>query len=170
MPQKRNPMSAQTVVSLSRSLRRLPSIMLEAMQHEHERDLAAWQTEWSTVPESFVLTSAILERSAALLANLHIDTARMAENLERTGGLSNAEAVRMKLAPALGRTKAHHLVNDAVAQSAHSDASFIDCLCANTEIASELTRSEIATVLQPNAWLGEAVAVTERILAKLARP
>jgi adenylosuccinate lyase len=169
MPQKRNPMSAQTIVTLSRLLRRLPSIMLEAMQHEHERDFAAWQAEWAAIPESFVLTSAILERATALLVDLHVDTDRMAENLARTGGLINAEAVMMKLAPALGRSKAHHLVNDAVTQSARTGTPFLDCLRAQREIASVLRPAEIEAILRPEAWLGEAVIATERVLAKLSR-
>ena len=169
MPQKRNPMSAQTIVSLSRLLRGLPASMLEAMQQEHERDFAAWQTEWPVVPESFILTSAILERATGLLSNLHVDTARMVENLARTGGLSNAEAVMMKLAPALGRSNAHHLVKDAAARSHQTGATFRDCLLATPEIAEVLSPQEVDETLQPQAWLGEAVSATEAILAKVSR-
>jgi 3-carboxy-cis,cis-muconate cycloisomerase len=46
MPQKRNPMAAQGVVALARLVRQLPALALEAMTHEHERDLSAWQMEW----------------------------------------------------------------------------------------------------------------------------
>ncbi|MEO9877262.1 MAG: adenylosuccinate lyase family protein, partial [Anderseniella sp.] len=93
MPQKRNPMLAQNIVALSRLMAGRPALALEAMMHEHERDMAAWTMEWAIVPESFIYGHAAVEQCAQLVANLRVDEAQIALNLERTGGLICAEAV-----------------------------------------------------------------------------
>ena len=164
MPQKRNPMTAQTIVAIARLIRRQPAAMLEAMQQEHERDFAAWQVEWAIIPETFVMTSAVIEKTRWLMAGLHVDKARMRSNLEASDGLINAEAVMMLLAPAIGRDQAHDLVAEIVKLSASSDQSFLDALSENELVARHLSKNELAVALEPEAWLGEAIAVTEQII------
>ncbi len=164
MPQKRNPMTAQQIVATARLIKRQPAAMLEAMQHEHERDFSAWTMEWAVVPETFIMTSAVLQQTARVLAGLHVDPERMRANLALSGGLLNAEAVMMKLAPAIGRDAAHHLVAELTAEALQGSRSFVDVLSGNETVSQHLTQDDIRAALEPEGWLGEAVRETERIL------
>ncbi|MGI9463998.1 MAG: adenylosuccinate lyase [Aestuariivirgaceae bacterium] len=166
MPQKRNPMTAQSVVALARLVRGSPGHALEAMMHEHERDLSAWQSEWALVPENFIMVSGALEQLTAIMSGLQVDDTRMRENLLLTGGLISAETVMMRLANAIGRQRAHDLVEKLIKETATDGTQFIDALSANATVSAHLTRRELEDLLAPEAWLGEAVAATERILKK----
>ncbi|MEO1160293.1 MAG: adenylosuccinate lyase family protein, partial [Pseudomonadota bacterium] len=70
MPQKRNPMLAQNIVALARLMASRPALALDAMMHEHERDMAAWTMEWAVVPESFIYGHAAVEQCTRLVENL----------------------------------------------------------------------------------------------------
>ena len=91
MPQKRNPMTSQSVLALSRLAHTAPAQALDAMMHEHERDLSAWQIEWAVVPQTFVLVSGALDQLHSVIAGLSVDEARMRDNLLASHGLINAE-------------------------------------------------------------------------------
>jgi 3-carboxy-cis,cis-muconate cycloisomerase len=164
MPQKRNPMAAQGVVALARLVRQMPALALDAMGHEHERDLAAWQMEWSFVPETFIMTSGAIIQTGRIAEGLIVDADRMRRNLALTGGLINAEAVMFRLAGKTGREAAHELVAAAVRRAASGTDSFAEVLAADPEIARHLSRAEIEEALAPEAWLGESVAAVERIV------
>jgi 3-carboxy-cis,cis-muconate cycloisomerase len=163
MPQKRNPMTAQGVMALARLVRQMPALALDAMGHEHERDLAAWEMEWSFVPETFILTSGAISHTRWIAEGLEVDADRMRRNLALTGGLINAEAVMIALARATGREAAHELVAAAVKRVSGS-ASFAEVLAGDAEIAQHLSRAEIDAALAPDAYLGEAIAAVERIV------
>jgi 3-carboxy-cis,cis-muconate cycloisomerase len=163
MPQKRNPMAAQGVVALARLVRQMPALALDAMGHEHERDLAAWEMEWSFVPETFILTSGALSQTHWIAEGLEVDADRMRRNLALTGGLINAEAVMIALAHATGREAAHELVAAAV-KRVSGNVSFAEVLAGDAEIARHLSRAEIDAALAPEAYLGEAIAAVERIV------
>jgi 3-carboxy-cis,cis-muconate cycloisomerase len=164
MPQKRNPMAAQGVVALARLVRQMPALALDAMGHEHERDLSAWQMEWSFVPEAFIMTSGAITQTCRIAEGLIVDADRMRRNLALTGGLINAESVMFRLAGKTGREAAHELVAAAVRRAASGPESFAEVLAGDPEIARHLSRAEIDEALAPEAWLGESVAAVERIV------
>lgn len=167
LPQKRNPMVAQSVVSVARLMRGLPALALDAMGHEHERDMAAWQTEWAFVPEAFILASGALDQTMRIVKGLRVDKRRMAENLALTGGLINSEAVMMRLGEAVGLKRAKEMVTAATRECAATEESFAACLGRNEEVARILPGEAIAALLRPEAWLGEASEATEAALKRL---
>jgi 3-carboxy-cis,cis-muconate cycloisomerase len=164
MPQKRNPMAAQGVVALARLVRQMPALALDAMGHEHERDMAAWQMEWAFVPETFILTSGALFQTCRIAEGLIVDADRMRRNLALSGGLINAEAVMIRLARATGREAAHELVAAAVRRAISSPIGFAEILAADPDISRHLSRAEIDEALAPEAYLGEAIAAVDRIV------
>jgi 3-carboxy-cis,cis-muconate cycloisomerase len=164
MPQKRNPMAAQGVVALARLVRQMPALALDAMGHEHERDMAAWQMEWAFVPETFILTSGALIQTCRIAEGLIVDADRMRRNLALSGGLINAEAVMIRLARATGREAAHELVAAAVRRAISSPIGFAEILAADPDISRHLSRAEIDEALAPEAYLGEAIAAVDRIV------
>ena len=52
MPQKRNPERSEHLVTLARVVRAGAGLALEGLVGEHERDGAAWKTEWAFLPEA----------------------------------------------------------------------------------------------------------------------
>jgi 3-carboxy-cis,cis-muconate cycloisomerase len=164
MPQKQNPMTAQDVVALARLLSQAPAQALSAMMPAHERDMAAWQMEWLVVPETFILGSGALHHAVHIAEGLVVDAGRMRRNLEAAGGFLNAEAVMMALAPALGRHAAHEAVAAVTKRALGEGLPFAEALAADEVVSCHLDRAAIDRLLEPESWLGEAVAATDRIL------
>ena len=167
MPQKRNPMLAQNIVALSRLMAGRPALALDAMMHEHERDMAAWTMEWAVVPESFIYGHAAVEQCAQLVANLQVDEMQIAQNLEHSGGLICAEAVMMDLAGDMGRSQAHHVVADLISQARHTGISFSQALNEDAAISALRSPAQIAALLNPANYTGDAIQTVDRIVREL---
>ena len=167
MPQKRNPMLAQNIVALSRLMAGRPALALDAMMHEHERDMAAWTMEWAVVPESFIYGHAAVEQCAQLVANLQVDEMQIAQNLELTGGLICAEAVMMDLAGDMGRSQAHHVVADLISQARQTGVSFSEALNEDAAISALRSPEQIAALLNPANYTGDAIQTVDRIVREL---
>jgi 3-carboxy-cis,cis-muconate cycloisomerase len=165
MPQKRNPMRCEAVVALGRILRQHGALAMDCMVQQHERDMSAWQAEWEFIPEAAILASGALDQTRKVFAGLTVRPDRMAVNLAITGGLINAEAVMMSLAPGLGRQRAHELVGTAARESFESGRPFLACLMALPDIAELFGEGELKTLLEPEAYLGGAIEAVDRVLA-----
>ena len=122
MPQKRNPIASEYVLAAARGVHALAPLMLTAMAQDHERGTGPWQSEQLALPQIFVLTAGALEHAAAIAEGMTVDTARMRRNLDSTHGLILAEAVMMAAAKAIGRAKAHDVVEHACDQGARGAA------------------------------------------------
>ncbi|MFN4145316.1 MAG: lyase family protein [Runella sp.] len=113
MPHKRNPVTSTAIMANSARIPQLVATMLTTIPQEHERSAGLWHAQWETLTELMQLTAGSIERSVELLESLEIDTERMAQNLELTRGLIYAEEVSLALAPKIGKTQAHELVEKA---------------------------------------------------------
>lgn len=116
MPQKSNPVAAETLVTLARLTASLVTPMHLAALHAEERDGAAWALEWLTLPQILVATGAALRHAQALAATMTPDPARMRMILESGGGIVMAEAASFRLAAEMPRAEAQALVKQAVAE------------------------------------------------------
>jgi 3-carboxy-cis,cis-muconate cycloisomerase len=164
MPQKRNPISCNYMHACMAMVRQLVAALLDAMVEDHERATGPWDIEWIAVPEIFLLTSGALQHARTLLAGLQVDAARMRANLEITQGLICTEAVMMRLAPHLGRQRAHDLVYDISRQVSISGRPLLDLLAENEEIASSLDRATLAKLLDPAEYLGLSGEMVDCVL------
>jgi 3-carboxy-cis,cis-muconate cycloisomerase len=169
MPHKRNPVRAALALTCAARAPGLVATMLAAMPQEHERGLGGWQAEWDALPELVLVTAAGARAIAAALESLVVDAERMRRNLDRLGGLPMAEAVAMRLAPALGREEAHAAVERAARQAAAGNRPFADALAADPAIAPVLDRQAIERLLSPEDYLGTAQAFIDDALADYAR-
>jgi 3-carboxy-cis,cis-muconate cycloisomerase len=165
MPQKRNPMLSEGIVAAGKLLAQQPSLAVGAMVHQHERDMSAWQAEWKFLPDTAILLAGALELTRQVVEGLSVDPAAMLRNLALTDGLINAEAVMMAIAPTVGRQRAHTVVGAASRRSFDEGLPFLDCLLEEPEIAAALDRAAAEALLQPTAYLGEAEAAVDRVLA-----
>jgi adenylosuccinate lyase len=142
MPQKRNPERSEHLVTLSRVVRAGAGLALEGVVGEHERDGAAWKTEWAFLPEACSAAAAALALGADLVAGLHVDVERMRANLDAQRGYVLAEPVMLALAARVGKNRAHALVHRVALAGQTAGISFADALRADAEIARELPDAE----------------------------
>jgi len=169
MPQKRNPIASEYLLASARAVQAQVPLMLGAMAGDHERSTGPWQTEALALPNAFVWTSGALARAREIAEGLRIDAARMRSNVDITRGAILAEAVMMKLAPALGRGAAHDAVERATSLAAADGLSLADALQRDATVSALLDPAALRSVLDPARYVGEASAVVDRVLAHAAR-
>ncbi len=95
MPQKANPVAAETMIALARHNAGQIGIAHQAMIHAEERDGSAWALEWMVLPQMVVSTGAALSHAEALACSLAPDADRMQAML---GDEVMAEAIAFALA------------------------------------------------------------------------
>ncbi len=169
MAQKRNPMASENVSSLARLVRAFALPPLENMVQWHERDLANSANERVVLPHAVVLTDDILRKLAAIFAGLHVDSARMAENLRTGEGAVMAENLMLALtARGVPRSEAHELLRsltraDATGETLASRAK------QNPTLRAHFQEAELDQLLLPDAYVQAAAAKTDRVISRLER-
>jgi adenylosuccinate lyase len=164
MPQKRNPERSEHLVTLARVVRAAAVPALEGLVSEHERDGAAWKTEWAFLPQACSAAAAALALAVELVAGLRVDGGRMRANLDAQGGYVLAEGVMLALAERVGRDRAHTLVHEAASRGVAQGVPFGDALLADPEVATLLAPAALDQLLQPERALGAADALIDRVL------
>jgi 3-carboxy-cis,cis-muconate cycloisomerase len=117
MPQKRNPVAAETVVALARYAAPLAAAMHLATIHGEERDGSAWTVEWLALPQLVLCAAGSLRHGIALATSLAPSPERMRAILELEGGGAMAEAATFLLAADMPRPDAEALVKRALAHA-----------------------------------------------------
>lgn len=166
MPHKRNPMFAEYAVSNAILTRSAPGAMLAAMVQEHERDMTMWGVEWATVPQTFVLTAGVLERTTTLLDGLVVHPDAIARNLHLLGDLLLSEAAMMHLAETLGKLHAHELVSEASMAAWQSGRPLRDTLLDHPEVRARFDADDLEAMLVPEAYLGSCGVLVDQVLAR----
>ena len=102
LPQKQNPVAASSLVALGHQARGLEATLKASAVHKHQRDGAAWFTEWLVLPQICLGTASALTVAKALLASLEPQTAPVGDSL----GLLHAEALSYALTTDMPRPEA----------------------------------------------------------------
>ena len=161
MPQKRNPMISEQVAGVCKLVRGLVPVMQGAMVGEHERDMSAWSAEWLLVPQALIMSDGAIVQLLSIVSNLRVDAARMAANLELTQGAILAEAVMLALGRHVGRERAHQLMISVTRDAEQRRIHLLDALREHAEVSELLSSDELAKLLDPETYLGEAVGLAE---------
>jgi 3-carboxy-cis,cis-muconate cycloisomerase len=174
MPHKRNPVSATVILSAHMAAKAHVTTLLDAMAAAHERPAGAWHAEWHALPQLFGLASGSLREARALAEGLKVDASRMRRNIEATAGLLFADAVVARLAPSLGRERAHRLVEQAAGRVRTSGASLADVLRTDPDFTRDVPAEAVTAAfnLAPSidaaaAWVDRAMAEIERVRERL---
>ena len=168
MPQKRNPISSCYIHAAVSVVRQHAAALMDAMIADHERSTGPWEIEWIVLPEAFCLTAGALKQTRFILEGLEVDEARMRANIDMTNGLLMSEAVMMGLGRHIGREYAHDLVYDICREALRGNRPLLDLLAEHPEINRHLDRAALAKLCDPAHYLGQAGAMVDRVLAKLA--
>ncbi|MEW5936368.1 MAG: adenylosuccinate lyase [Candidatus Thermoplasmatota archaeon] len=165
MAQKRNPVLAENICGLARTLRGFAIPALESVVLWHERDLTNSSAERFVLPHVCILADDLLTKSARLFKHIVVNEERMLENLRSAGETAMAEAVMMSLARrGMGRQEAHELVRRCAMRSYDGEISFRDALLDEARIKKLMIPKEIDAALDPYNYLGSAEEIVEKLL------
>jgi adenylosuccinate lyase len=168
MAQKENPVGSENVCSLARIVRSLVIPALENVPLWHERDLTNSASERIILPHGCVLIDEMLARTTEIFGSLRVYPDRMKANIEATKGQVMAEAVMIALvSKGLGRQEAHRLVREAAQKARSKGIQLRDALAAETKVSKLLTKKEIGAAMDPNAYLGESVAIVGTVVRRI---
>ena len=106
MPQKQNPVGPSAMIALSHQFTGLRGTLQSAAVHQHQRDGAAWFTEWMVVPQLALSLAAALQQAKTLSAGMRPNPVQMHATLEQSLGLIHAEALSFALAELMPRPEA----------------------------------------------------------------
>ncbi|CAB3892224.1 3-carboxy-cis,cis-muconate cycloisomerase [Achromobacter piechaudii] len=170
MPHKRNPVGSAAILAAATRVPPLVSTVLSAMVQEHERALGGWQAEWDVLPQICALAGGALRHAVSMLDGLEVDAARMARNLDATNGLILAEAYALALGSRIGRMQAHEVIErasqEAVRRRCTLKVAVQDALTQNEATRNLLSREELDRLSDPANYLGQATALSDRVLAE----
>lgn len=169
MPQKRNPISCEVMIGAAKTVRHLAGLALDGAVQDFERATGPWQAEWVALPEAFLHTAGAVSQALFMLTGLEVDTQRMRQNLDSTGGLIVAEAVMMGLAPALGRNEAHDVVYAACRIALEHKRTLADVLKADDSVTRLVSLVQIDAMCEPTNYLGCAAQMVDKALAAKPR-
>lgn len=164
MPQKRNPMLCEAILTLTRLTRRHASTAVDAMLHEHERDWSSFQMEWAYLPELCIMTHGALDMTLRVVSGLIVYPDNMLRNLHASHGLLLAERIMLELGKAIGRQDAHDVVYEVAMHAFEARQPFADLLKANPAVTAHLDPQTIDALLDPVRYTGLSAAFVDRVL------
>jgi adenylosuccinate lyase len=164
MPHKRNPETAEHLVTLWRLVRAAAGTTLEGMVQEHERDGRGWKAEWVAFPEACLLTMTALDLAKPLLEGLEVDETRMARNASAGGGFAASEALLAALAPRVGKHRAQDLLQRVLGEARQQGRS-LEAAATGSEIAGEIPSDELRSLLE-RPRTGAAGAMVDQVVRR----
>ncbi|MGH6946180.1 MAG: 3-carboxy-cis,cis-muconate cycloisomerase [Kiloniellales bacterium] len=160
LPNKANPVAAETLVTLARYNAAQVAGVHHAALQEHERGGTGWQLEWLILPAMAVAAGAALRHAEKAISGLGVDKARMRANIEASNGLLLAEAAGFALSAKMPRGEAQALVKEACAETLESGEHLCDVLARNSRV-----RVDWDALRDPARQLGAADAFIDRVIA-----
>ncbi|MGI9369660.1 MAG: class-II fumarase/aspartase family protein [Ruegeria sp.] len=106
MPQKQNPVTPSVLVAVSRQQTGLMGVLQNAAVHRHQRDGAAWFTEWMCLPQIVLGAAASAHVAVQLVPAIQPDAKAMESSLSSGLGLIHAEALSFALSQHMPRPEA----------------------------------------------------------------
>ena len=168
MPQKRNPMICENIVSLTRLIQANASLGFSDMVQEHERDMSFWQTDWAYLPQICINLSAALQQLHQVLSQMLVHEDRIKENLEMTHGMIVAERIMLDLGRFIGRQTAHEVIYENCMQAFKTRRPLIEFLLQDKRVTQKVAAAEIKEMLDPQNYSGQCQQLVDRVLDKYA--
>ncbi|GGX51817.1 3-carboxy-cis,cis-muconate cycloisomerase [Tateyamaria omphalii] len=161
MPQKQNPVGPSALVALGYQMTGLRTSLQAAAAHQHQRDGAAWFTEWMVMPQIALCWAASISVADTLVSSWKPNMATMASKFDGLGGV-HAEALSFALAQQMPRPDAQAATKTLIADAVASEQSL-------EHVARTAYPDLPDTLFDPSAQLGtapaDARAFAERVKA-----
>jgi 3-carboxy-cis,cis-muconate cycloisomerase len=169
MPHKRNPTASVVILACAQRAPGLAASLLAGMAGEHERAAGAWQAEAAALAELFLAASGALDAAREALSGLVVDADAMRANIDRLRGLTLAERLTYRLAPAIGRGEAHALV-ERLAGECRGRETLAGLAARDPAVRAHLDAKAIAEVFDVSTYLGAAAEFVARMSGAAAAP
>lgn len=166
MPQKRNPRASEFMGGFYRMAKMYNSAALDIMSHTDSRQGSPWILEWTIIPESFMVTSASINRAQRMFSKLIVKEKNMKANFGTAKFFSLSEALMNKLAKKVGRGNAYKTVKKAIKKANKTDT-LKDVIEKNESINKYLSKEEIKEVLIPENYIGSSVKIVNKTVNKI---
>jgi adenylosuccinate lyase len=144
MPHKRNPILSENLTGLARLLRSWSIAALEDVALWHERDISHSSVERVIAPDATIALDFALQRFARMIEDLRVYPERMRENLDRTGGLYEAQRVLLALVgKGVGRQEGYVYVQRNAMKVWEEGVDFRTALKRDADVRKALSDAEI---------------------------
>jgi 3-carboxy-cis,cis-muconate cycloisomerase len=171
MPHKRNPVSAMIALAAATRTPQHAAALLASMGQQHERGLGNWQAELAEWPALFLSAHGALNALGDAFEALQVDTGRMQRNIDALQGLVFAEAASIYLAGAIGRPKAHSLLEQLTQQTVASQRNLADVLVeavqADPQLSAHVDLAHLKSLFDPVSAAAPAQHLAQRQLQGL---
>ncbi|MFO7792452.1 MAG: adenylosuccinate lyase [Candidatus Saliniplasma sp.] len=165
MAHKKNPIIAENISGLARTLRGFVGPTYENMILWHERDLSNSSSERITLSHTLVLIDDILAKSTKLFKNLKVFPENMMKNIEMSQGLVMAEPVMMHLSrKGISRQVAHEVLREASMISIAENRPLKEVLLENDEVMAVTTQEELDEIFKPESYTGRAGEIVDKVV------
>ena len=164
MPHKRNPISSENLMGLSRLVRSNGFAALEDVALWHQRDISHSSVERIIAPDSTILLDYMLDRITQLVDHLVVYPEAMKANLGRTGGLIFSEGIMLRLIQkGLSREEAYALVQRAAFRALRGGKEFRVILLEDQSILRHLKPREVQECFDLSHSLRYVDAIFHRV-------
>ncbi|MCW8843894.1 MAG: lyase family protein, partial [Rhodobacteraceae bacterium] len=150
MPQKQNPVAPSALVALAAQARSHLLTLQGASVQKHQRDGAAWFTEWLTLPQLCLSAASALIIAKDQTARLSPRIEAMAQSVQEPLGLVHAEALSFALAATMPRPDAQAATKALCQEALASDTPLA------TLAARDFPALDAATLFSPAHQMGQA--------------
>jgi adenylosuccinate lyase len=167
MPHKRNPVLSENITGLARMVRAYALPALENVALWHERDISHSSVERMIGPDATVTLDFALHRMAGLIENLVVYPERMAQNLDRLGGLVHSQRVLLALVDkGMAREDAYRAVQRNAMRVWQEGSDFLSLLKADPDVSARLSPGELEALFD----LGYHTRHVDDIFARVLGP
>ena len=169
MPHKKNPILTENLTGLARMVRAAVTPALENVALWHERDISHSSVERMIGPDATVTLDFALSRLTGVIETLVIKPERMAENLDRLGGLVHSQQVLLALTVAgVSREEAYGWVQRNAMRAYEGEGRFRDLVEADADIAAALGAEALAAAFDEAAHTRHVDTIFERVFGSAA--
>ncbi|MFO8109736.1 MAG: adenylosuccinate lyase [Thermoplasmata archaeon] len=164
MAHKKNPIVAENICGLAKTIRGFVVPTLENIITWHERDLTNSSSERITLGHTLILLDDILVKTDKLFKNLEIFPENMKKNLELSQGLIMGEAVMIRLSEkGMSRQQAHELIRKASMEARAGDKRFKEILLEDDELMSLIDPEELESLMDPANYTGRSKELVDSL-------
>jgi adenylosuccinate lyase len=165
MPHKRNPILCERICGLARVVRAQVVPVMEGIPLWHERDISHSSVERVALPDASIATDYLLHLSLRLVNGLVVNTGRMRDNLDLTGGLIYSSVVLLELVESgLSREQAYRLTQAAAMATWETGQPFRETLRKQADDAGvALDEARLDAACRPERYLERLGPMFDRL-------
>ncbi len=164
MAHKKNPILAENIGGLAKTLRGFVTPTYQNNILWHERDLTNSSSERITVAHVLVLLDDILNKSERLFRNLEVFPENMMKNINMSDGLVMAESVMIHLTEkGLSRQEAHEIMREASMEARAEEKPLMDKMLEKDDVMEVTSEEELETVFDPKEYIGRSKEIVDEI-------